>query len=222
MKGPGHQKAPSPRESSTWSDRGERPEDRGRGVSKILRSYKCQPTFSGLYDEDLESIAENFAETAESCDATDQEKRREIFSMLHGSTRTLFNRKGKFCVTFEDGMMLLRSWYNSEDKQGRQLTEWHNMSLTKTMEDRPGESQMSLFRSFAARLMSLQHQLQKDYHTDKYLRDRLMSAVEIPDIQNTLRDRTPRTSHQLINRVENLLSTRAGSSGTEANMSLEW
>lgn len=42
-----------------------------------------------------------------------------------------------------------------------------------------------------------------------------MSATDLSEIQNSLRDRTPRTSHQLINRVANRLSTRKGSSGAE-------
>lgn len=44
-----------------------------------------------------------------------------------------------------------------------------------------------------------------------------MSAIDLPDIHNVLRDRTPRTSHQPINRVVNRLSTRAGSSGADAH-----
>lgn len=45
-----------------------------------------------------------------------------------------------------------------------------------------------------------------------------MSAIDLPEIQNALRDRTPRTSHELINRVANRLSTRKGSSGAEAHV----
>lgn len=44
-----------------------------------------------------------------------------------------------------------------------------------------------------------------------------MSAINVPDIQNALSDSTPRTAHQLINRVENRLSTRKGSFGTDAH-----
>lgn len=126
----------SPKYTETCRGRGQENHDaRGRGVSNILRAYKGQRTFSGLYDEDLEAIAENYSETADSCDATDYEKRKAMFSMLHGSAWTLINRKGKGCKEFDEGMELLRSWYISDDKQGRLLTEWHGMSLTRTMEE---------------------------------------------------------------------------------------
>lgn len=120
-----------------------------------------------------------------------------MFAMLTASERTFTNRQGRDCKSFEEGMDLLRSRYSSADKQRRLLTEWNNMSLTKEMEERPDGSQMEVFRKFAERLMGLQHQLQRDYHPDRYLRDRLMSAVDILYIQHALRDRTPRTSHQL-------------------------
>lgn len=66
-------------------------------------------------------------------------------------------------------------------------------------------------------MMSLQHQLQNDYHIDKYRRDRLMSSIDIPHTQNALRDRTPGKSHKLINRVASGLPTRKGSLGAEAH-----
>lgn len=142
-------------------ENGSKPDERGRGVSNILRAYKGQPKFSGLYEEDLEALAENYEETADSCDATDLEKSKEMFAMLHGSARTLFNRKGKYCKSFEEGMDLIRSWYNSEDKEGRLLAEWHQMSLSKDMEEKPENPQTSVFRDFVTRLMSLQNQLRK-------------------------------------------------------------
>lgn len=55
----------SPRPTVEWeTSRGEKHDDRGRGVTNILRAYKGQPTFGGLYDEQLEAVAENYAETA--------------------------------------------------------------------------------------------------------------------------------------------------------------
>lgn len=183
-----------------------------------MRAYKGKPTFGGVYDEDREAVAENYAETAESCDATEYEKCKAKSFMLSGRARMLFHRKGKDFKTFEQGMELLRSWYNSADKQGRLLTEWHGMSLTWSMEDRPDESQKTGFRSFAAHLVSLQNKLEKGYHTDRYLRDRLMSAVDIPEMQNALRDGVTPTSHPIINRVANRMSTRKGSHRNEAHI----
>ena len=88
------------------------------------------------------------------------------------------------------------------------LSEWHSMSLSEAIRDNPDESEVSTFRSFVDKLMSLQHQLHKDYHTDRYLRDRLMTAVDIKEINDSLKDRVPRNAHQLFNRVANRLSSR--------------
>lgn len=55
-------------------------------------------------------------------------------------------------------MILHRSSYNSADKQGRILTEFHGMNLTNAMDDEPEESHMDVFSKFAARLMALQYQ----------------------------------------------------------------
>lgn len=65
--------------------------------------------------------------------------------MLRGTARTLFNQKEKQCVTLAEVLDLLRSWYNSEDKQGRLLAEWHNMLLSKAIEEQPDESETPVF-----------------------------------------------------------------------------
>lgn len=55
-------------ESERMNERGE---GRGRGVTDVLREYRGQPISSGLYEEDLEAIAENNLENVDSCDATE-------------------------------------------------------------------------------------------------------------------------------------------------------
>lgn len=42
------------------------------------------------------------------------------------------------------------------------------------------EWQMPFFSAFDASLISLNHQLRKGNHTVGYLRDRLMSAIDLP------------------------------------------
>lgn len=107
----------SPPRSTDLDDKEISTDDRGRDVSNILRACKGQPTFCGLYDEELEAVAESYEENSDSCDATDLEKSKEVFSMLSGSSGKWFNRKGKECGTVAEGVWLFRSWYNSKDKQ---------------------------------------------------------------------------------------------------------
>lgn len=51
-------------------ERGERPHDRGRGVTTIIMVYQGQGRFSGLYEGDLENIAEMYCSIANMCDTT--------------------------------------------------------------------------------------------------------------------------------------------------------
>lgn len=79
--------------------------------------------------------------------------------------------------------------------------------------------------------MSLQNQLDPSYHTDQFLRDILLTAVDIPHIQASLRDRLPRASQQAIIRMAIKLSESNKSAESsmvyeakeddEANYSLE-
>lgn len=78
---------------------------------------------------------------------------------------------------------------------------------------------MSVVLDLVARLMSLHYQLWKDQNTDRYLRDSLMSDSLLLAIQHLLRDLKPRSSHQLIKRVENRSFTLKGSSEAEAIIS---
>lgn len=113
-------------------------------------------------------------------------------------------------------MVILRKWYNSDDRKARILTKWQSMTLLDAMAEDPTESEVTVFRNFVAKLMSLQNQLDITYHTDQFLRDRLLTSVNIPAIQSSLRDRLPRTSQQAINRIANQLSAKSRSAGTNA------
>lgn len=80
------------------------------------------------------------------------------------------------------------------------------MSLSEAISEKPEESEVAIFQNFAAKMMGLQHQLHEDYHTDRSLRDCLMKALDLPLIRDALRERVPRTSQKLINRVAGRLS----------------
>lgn len=65
-----------------------------------------------MYAEDLKSKVDLFYETAEKCDAKPEEKRKEMLIMLKESAQTQFTRNGRSCVTFREGVELIRSLYN--------------------------------------------------------------------------------------------------------------
>lgn len=91
-----------------------------------------------------------------------------------------------------------------------------DMSLLEWMGRDGLSNEVEVFRKFTAKLMSLQKQVDPSYHSDQYLRDRLLSDVDIPEIRIALRDRIPRTSAQAINCIANRLSDKPKTAGANA------
>lgn len=88
------------------------------------------------------------------------------------------------------------------------------MKLTKDMRAKKNESEITAFLSFTARIMSVQKQLDTPCHGDRYLRDSLLTAVDVPKIMESLKERMPRSSQKLINRVSNRFSDKPKTAGT--------
>lgn len=65
--------------------------------------------------------------------------------------------------------------------------------------------EVKVFRKFVSKIMSFQKQFDYSYHNDKFLWDRLTTAVDIPSIQLALRGWIPRRAQQLANRIANRL-----------------
>lgn len=147
------------------------------------------------------------------CEVSDRQKKKAMTIMLRGPAKALFARHAQSCRTYQEGIDLLRSRYNNEEKQNRLLMEWQGMRLSRSMQDNPGSSEMEVFQIFAARAMAIQGQLNDGYKGDRYLRDRLQGAIDIPAIKEFLKDRPADTSQQLINRVATHLSGRPRTAG---------
>lgn len=90
------------------------------------------------------------------------------------------------------------------------------MKLTSSMLEIPEDSEVEVLRRFVARIMSLKKQLDSSYHGDRYLRNRLLNAVDIPHIQEALREKMQRYSQQAVNRIENRLSNKPRTAGSVA------
>lgn len=88
------------------------------------------------------------------------------------------------------------------------------MKLSKALAEIIAEAEVSVFRTFTTLLMSLQKQLSFQYHTKHFLRDTMLTAVDIPAMQTKLLDRTPRSSHQAVNRNINHLCDKPHSAGS--------
>lgn len=114
--------------------------------------------------------------------------------MLSGNARFLFNYKSKKSQSYEEAIILLKTWFNSRENQTRLLREWKGMRLTLSMESKPETLEMKVYKSFVGKVMSIQKQLDSSYHGYRYLRDQLMTAIDIPVVQYPLKDRVPRSS----------------------------
>lgn len=120
------------------------------------------------------------------CQVTLEEKLKAVPVMLTGDTLHNYANNVRDCGYFHKAMGLLREWYNSDDQKSRILSKWKSMTLTDALCEEPEKSEAEVFRKFVAKLMTLQNQLDTIYHTDQYLHDRLMTAINIPSIQSAI------------------------------------
>lgn len=62
--------------------------------------------------------------------------------------------------------------------------EWKRVSLYTEIRKSPNQSEVEVFNSFVAKLSGPQKQLDKYYQQDRYLRDHLLTAIDIASIQD--------------------------------------
>lgn len=103
---------------------------------------------------------------------------------------------------------MMRKWYHRTEQWERILTEWQQLRLYEEMSKRPYESEVAVFRWFVARFITLQKQIYSKYQGDGYLVDRLLTTVDIPEIQASLKDRMPRNAQTAIHRISTQLSAK--------------
>jgi len=87
--------------------------------------------------------------------------------------------KGKG-FTYPQVVQNLIEHYTSEEQRKRLLQEWHTTSLQKAMHLNSSDSQVNVFHHMFSMLMRTQRQLHPDYHSDRFLRDRIVASVD-PD-----------------------------------------
>lgn len=136
------------------------------------------------------------------------ENRRQISLpiMLAGDVLNFYFTLLKDLKVYDDEVSQMQSWYTRNGKIACILTAWKTMTLSKAMDEGPTSSDVSVLRKFLSRLMSQQMRLYKTYHSDIFLRDILLTAVDETSMKTNLRDRMPRSSHQAVNRVITILS----------------
>lgn len=95
------------------------------------------------------------------------------------------------------------------------LTAWQNMKLIKAMSEIPNESKVAVYRTFSTQMMSLQKQLDFQYHRDRFICERFLTAAGITSIQANILDLPSRSSHQAVKRIAHHLFDKASSAGSQ-------
>ena len=88
----------------------------------------------------------------------------------------------------------------------------------KSMQEAPEKSEIEVFRELSEELTRIQHQLHSDYHGDRFLRDQLLVAADIPHLRRSLIDKMPRTAPEAMQRIATLLSSEPLSAGANFAM----
>lgn len=134
---------------------------RSLGVNGLVKAFDKDDKYSGSYDDDLERSIRRFKTLAKMCEVPLDQRLHAIPIMLKGDALDFFDDYQEGCTSYEDAFTLLRNWYLSAEQRARVLAQWQNLRLSKEMAKRPDDSEVSVFRSFVAKLVTLQKQLDR-------------------------------------------------------------
>lgn len=182
----------------------------------LMNSFIGEPTFSGSWEEDLDNCINIINTLAAMCEISEHEKLKSVPVIPTGDALNFYANNVAGCRNFDGAMIKMCEWYNSDDRKLRILTTWQSMNFSEAMADELTETDVTVFRRFVAKLMTVQNQLDSTYQSNQFLIDRLMTAIDIPHIKSTFRDRMPRTSQQAFNWISNQLSDKPRTAGTSA------
>lgn len=150
------------------------------------------------------------------CQLSADDKLKSIPIILRDYALNYFSSNSNQVKSFKAATNILRSWYNSDDRRSRILGRWQDMRLAISLGRDPDEFQVTVFRKFVVDLISLQKQLDTYYHDDHFLRDRLLTSIDIPLVQAAFKDRLPRNSQQAIKGIAIQLREHKKSAGVSA------
>lgn len=170
--------------------------------------------FTGIWVEDFHSTKSVYETMATICEVADEEKLKANLVMLFGDFLIYHPSHVKQSVKYEDFIGVPRMWYKNVDKRLRIIIKWQSMRFTRELMNGRNKAEVDVSRKLFAELMSLQKQLNLSYHSDRFPRDQLMTAVDISAVQIALRESIRRRTQQLTNGITNGLIKRPGTTGS--------
>lgn len=184
------------------------------GLNYLMKAYSNRQKFSGSFTEDFEGCIQQYETLCSLCGLDENEMSKGFPIMLTGAAFAHYSRKyARENLSYREVLDGLRAWYTSEEQRHRLLHIWQKPSLSKEMESHPDKSEVEVFSDLADRLTKIQHQLHSSYHEDRFLRDQLLVAADLPSLRRSLVDKIPRTAQEAMQRIASLLSSEPRSAG---------
>jgi hypothetical protein len=109
---------------------------------------------------------------------------------------------------------LLLEHFTSEDNEYRLLFDWQTTRFSQFVRRYTQESQRAVFEKLVKYLKTCQRQMNTIYNCDNILRAQLLIAIDVPEINRSLRERVPKPSNDLIQRAATSLSIQPASAST--------
>lgn len=96
------------------------------------------------------------------------------------------------------------------------------MYFSEELHYNPNDSHVEVFQKLFAKFISLQKQNKLSCHGDKFLKDRIMTAVDIPSAHTAIQDRIPTTAQHLTNLLANKLFENPKTAGSAYGERVSW
>lgn len=107
----------------------------------------------------------------------------------------------------------MRKWYLIHEQHALVLDEWQNKRFSEVLVRKSDNSAQESFRYFVTRLSTLQIQLDEGYQWEKYMVNRLLTAIDFPDIQAAIKEIIARKGQHAKPRIVNRLDNAPVSAG---------
>lgn len=111
------------------------------------------------------------------CKVTSDNKLRVIHIMLSGDVLIYYTTYLKQWNSYEDEMSVLQECYNNAAKRSKILIKWQSMRFTEELINNTNDSEVKVFRITVAKLILLQKQIDRSYHSNGFPRDGFMAIV---------------------------------------------
>lgn len=183
------------------------------GLNGLMKAYQGRDKYSGRWDEDLNSALQLYDTLSNLCRLEEHEKAEAMPVMLKSDALSYYSSFYKSGMSYDEVVRKLSEWYTSPEQKGRILRLWQGLRLTEAMKEEPEKSEVEVFRSFSFKLTTLQKQLSRHYQHDDFLRDQIIIATDIPNVQQSLRERIPSSAQEAVNRIATFLSHHPKTAG---------